>query len=99
MANGSPPPNRSNGKALTGRFTPTERRMLTLLADGMPHTRFELHKCLWDDLSPLQAIWAHISNIRAKIRPQGHDIICEIYNRTVHYRHVILLVDPAGDKA
>lgn len=75
----------------TESFTPTELRMLALLADGLPHTREELRSCLFDDLSELSAIKRHISTIRRKIRPIGHEIICEMHHRTICYRHICLL--------
>jgi hypothetical protein len=75
-------------------FTPTERRMLELLKDGKPHRREELHSCLQDDLADLSAIQPHISNIRKRIRNLGEEIVCEFYQRSLHYRHVRLLSSP-----
>lgn len=72
-------------------LTPIQRKMMVIMADGLPHSREELHGCLADDLGPLSNIYAHISIIRKHLRPKGHDIICEIHNRSVHYRHVRLL--------
>lgn len=67
------------------------QRMLAMLSDGKPHSRRELHSCLWDEAGPLSNIKQHISLIRAKLRPLGEEIVCEIHNRKVHYRHVKLL--------
>ena len=72
-------------------YTPTQKRILDLLADGLPHSRYEIHACLDDELSALRAIRRHISVIRQSHRAKDQDIVCEIYNRTVHYRHVRLL--------
>ena len=72
-------------------FTPTQRCMLDVLADGMPHTRQELFACLQDDLSPLRNIRAHITFLRKKLAPHGQNIICELYAGKVCYRHVRLL--------
>jgi hypothetical protein len=72
-------------------FTPVQKRMLAVLADGMPHSREELHACLDRTDGPLSNIQAHITHIRGKLRPKGHDIVCEMGNRTICYRHVILL--------
>ena len=72
-------------------FTPTQKRMLELLSDGLPHRREELHKCLEDDLSQLNAIQPHISRIRDKIRGKGEDIICVYFERTIGYQHVRVL--------
>ncbi len=72
-------------------YTPTQLRMLAILADGLPHTREELHACISDDLAPLSAIRSHISLMRKKLRPKGEDVICELSWRRIHYRHVRLL--------
>ena len=73
------------------KFTRTERRMMEILADGLPHSRRELHACLPDELGELRNIWTHISRIRKKVRPKGREIVCEIWQRTVHYRLVVLV--------
>lgn len=75
-------------------FTPTERRMLAVLSDGMMHSREELHACLPDDLDPLSAIRNHVSNLRKKLLPKGQDIVCQLHLAKTHYRHVRLLVNP-----
>lgn len=75
-------------------YTPTQKRMLAVLRDGLPHTREELHACLPDDLSELRAIQAHISHIRKHLRVVGEEIVCEYYLRKLHYRHVRLLDSP-----
>jgi len=71
--------------------TPTQRRMLALLADGRPHTRRELHALLWDEQGRLSNIQPHLTHIREHIRPKGEEIICEIRNRQICYRRVRLL--------
>lgn len=85
----------SNGqeapRSKRGGYTPTERRMLAVLADGMRHPREELVACLWDELSKPSTIQYHLSNIRKVLRPMGQDIICEYYQHTFFYRHVRLL--------
>ena len=75
-------------------FTPTQTKMLKVLDDGCRHTREELHGCLVDELGALSNIKTHISMIRKKLRPMGQDIICELNERTIHYRHVRLLANP-----
>lgn len=72
-------------------FTPTHKRMLAVLADGLPHRREELHACLSDELGPINNIHVHISNMRKKLRARGQDIVCEVVNRRFLYRHVRLL--------
>lgn len=58
-------------------FTPTERRILVLLGDGLPHTKEEIHGCLNDELQPLTSIHVHIMAIRAKL-PVDTEIICQL---------------------
>ena len=72
-------------------FTLTQQAMLDVLADGLPHTREELHACLPDELGPLGNIRRHLVAIRKVLRPKGHDIVCERVRRRSHYRHVRLL--------
>jgi hypothetical protein len=78
------------------KFTPTQRRIIALLADGLPHTRREVFGCLDDDLAQLSAIKRHLSVIRTMLRPVGQDIICELHRRSICYRHVRLLTDPSA---
>lgn len=73
-------------------FTKTELRMLVLLADGKPHTRKELHKCLEDEMGPLVNIKPHIQAIKRKIQPHGEDIVCVLgQRRIISYRRVKVL--------
>lgn len=77
-------------------WTPTQRRMLRVLADGLPHRREELHACLVDDLGALSNIQPHLSDIRKTLRPRGEDIVCEIVSRRICYRHVRLIARRPG---
>lgn len=77
-------------------FTPTESRMLAVLADGLPHSRAELHACLFDDLGPLSNVNCHLTAIRRKLRPAGQTIVCELRRLGICYRRVRLFVD--GDE-
>lgn len=70
------------------RFTPTQLKIVQLLADGKPHTRKEIHDLLWDEQSPITAIRAHITNCRKMLRVLGEEIVCELYESKVHYRRV-----------
>lgn len=79
-------------------FTPTQADMIKMLSDGLPHTRQELFTCLRDDLARLQAINMHLSNCRKILRPRGEDIICELVNRRICYRHVRLLPSAVDGK-
>jgi DNA-binding CsgD family transcriptional regulator len=72
-------------------FTPTQQAMLRILADGNPHTKQELHKCLNDELQSLTSVKVHVSNIRKVLRLTGQDIACEMVNRATYYRQVRLV--------
>ena len=87
-------------------FTPTQLRILQVLADGLPHRKEELHACLPDELGPLSNIKKHLAGIRQAIRPSGHDIVCVYFHRRTHYQRVRLLAaaaaryrTPLGEKA
>lgn len=69
-------------------WTPTQKRMLAVLADGKPHRRKELHACLCDEMGPLSNIRAHLTHIRKRLRPLGMDIVCQLSGSFVCYRWV-----------
>ena len=72
--------------------TPTQKRMLDLLADGKAHTRAELRKLLNDELASLGAIRRPLCEARKVVRAAGCEIICEItQGGTICYRQVRLL--------
>jgi hypothetical protein len=77
-------------------YTPTQVRMLRLFSDGMPHTKEDLHGCLPDELSAVEAIRFHICLLREKLRPIGQDIVCELDHGKTYYRHVRML-RPVGE--
>jgi DNA-binding response OmpR family regulator len=81
-----------NGK----EYTPTQVRMLALLADGRMHTKEELQLCLSDELSGFNAVRIHLTYLRKKLRPIGQDILCEYNQHKYFYRHVRLLASPDG---
>lgn len=72
-------------------YSPTQVKILQLLSDGKPHTREEIHALLIDELCQIEMVSVHISRIRKHLRPKGEEIICELANRRIHYRHVRLL--------
>ena len=72
-------------------YTPIERKLLDVLADGQPHTRDELMKAHGDIIVARQAIQGHLSRIRKRLRPQGLDILCVLRHRRIHYQQVRLL--------
>ena len=71
-------------------FTPTQRKIFDMLLDGQPHTKKELHGCLWDDMNddPDNCLKAHISTMRRIIGLQGLDIVARGHNGTTQYRLV-----------
>jgi hypothetical protein len=75
------------------QFTPTQRRILAVLSDGLPHTPGELHACLDDELAGRNAVQFHLSKLRKTLREVGQDVICEYYQRRFTYRHVRLLAN------
>jgi hypothetical protein len=59
----------------SSNFTPTEYRIMEVLQDGLPHTREEIHGCLQDELSSLDAIKPHICSLRPKLEKQKLGIL------------------------
>ena len=79
-------------------FTPVQSAILKVLSDGMAHRKQELHGCLMDELGSLTTVRVHLCHIRKKLRPIGEDIICELKNRNIWYRHVRLLASAYDGK-
>ncbi len=73
------------------QFTPTEERILKVLADGDRHWYDKLLPCLEDPMSNRNNLQQHIYNLRQKLRKIKHDIICEVYDRRCYYRHITIL--------
>lgn len=71
-----------------GGFTPTEVRILNVLADGQPHPVAELMKCLDDELAERVNLQMHISRIRKKLAPVGQWIVCQVGEGPRSYRHI-----------
>ena len=80
-------------------FTPTERKIIAMLADGLPHSKEELHGCLVDDLGAATNVRVHIRNLRIKLRPKGEEIVCEYRYRKYRYRHILLLPNSMATKS
>lgn len=80
-----------NGKKIDYGFTPVEQKMFNRLGDGEPHTREELHACLWDEAGAISNIRIHICNMRKKLRIHDEDILLESKFRRLHYRWVGLI--------
>jgi hypothetical protein len=76
---------------MTEGLTPTQGRILSLLSDGRPHGRREVHSLLGDELQPLSHVQRHISVLRKRLEPRGETIVCELrHRRQVCYRWVAL---------
>lgn len=73
------------------KFTPTQRRIMHVLSDGLPHHRDEVLRCIDDPMASRSNVANHILLVRRKLRPLGHDIVCELYRASIYYRHIILL--------
>lgn len=69
------------------RFTPTQLRIVQLLADGKPHSRKEIHELLWDETSDMTTIRYHISLARKSLALLGETIVCEL-NCGIWYRRI-----------
>ena len=87
----------TNGDALD--LTPTQRRMMKVFEDGLPHDRFELHACLEDDLGGMNNVRVHLSALRKKLRNQNKDILVEYIKRGLHYRLVQLVSLQPSDRS
>lgn len=72
-------------------YTATEKKLLAILSDGMPHRRDELLSVLPDELGSFGNVRKHLTQIRKRLRPRGEDVLCEYYKRSYYYRHVRLL--------
>lgn len=78
----------------TRLLTPTQLRLLVILSDGEPHSRYQLRdEGLWDELGSVENVKNHIAAIRRHLRKIGQDIVCVLidgqkisYQRVVKYR-------------
>ena len=77
--------------AVEVRFTPTETRLLRILADGNRHLMVELFECLDDELSSKNALAKAVCLLRKKLEPRGEGIIVEWWQRRRYYRQVRFL--------
>jgi hypothetical protein len=71
-------------------WSPIQGKILEALSDGMPHAPEEL-LALIDSEASIGNLQNHLSLMRRKLRPLGHDILAVYHDRTLHYRHVRLL--------
>jgi len=79
-------------------YTPTQRAILAVLADGMAHTRAELVAALPDELAEPSAVHDHLYHLRRRLWPRGETILCEWVNHRPRYRHVRLLQSGRGGR-
>ena len=73
------------------RFTPTQEKLLAILADGAPHLRQELLDVFDDPMPTRKKLTNHLMAIRKVLRPIGHDIVCQLLYQKCYYRHVRIL--------
>lgn len=57
-------------------LTLTQRKMVAILQDQLPHTALELHACLRDKDTYIDNIRSHITFIRKLLRKGGVDVLC-----------------------
>lgn len=67
-------------------FTPTQWRIMEVLADGLRHSAAELHECVNDELATVAVVRVHVAHLRRKLRPKGNDIILERQDNISYYR-------------
>ena len=58
----------------TNGYTPTQRRMMDVLEDGLLHRKEELHACLWDEAGDPANVRPHLTALRNKLRPLGQSV-------------------------
>ena len=82
---------------MTPAFTPAEQVILNLLADGKPHLRSEIWRCVpgsekmteqqMKDLVRDNANMM-LSSIRRKLKAAGESIVCVVIQRRMYYQRV-----------
>lgn len=70
-------------------FSTIEKKLITLLADGLPHTKKEIAEHLGN--ITLKTVPVVVSNVRKKLHNKNEEIICELKGYSISYRHVRLL--------
>ena len=76
------------------KFTKTEEKILTILADGKRHVTRDVRAEVMngDEYENMAvAFQMHMSRIRKKLNPIGQDIICQYHGGKMHYIHVRLI--------
>ncbi len=71
-------------------LTPTQRRLLVVLSDGLAHRQSELLAQLSDGQGENATLAMHFSNLRKLLKPQGDGILCVRENGEAWYSLVSL---------
>ena len=66
-------------------MTPVQSRIWQLLQDGQEHSREDIHKCLWDDQSPISAVNYHITQLRTIAHRKGMGIVLRRRGDVTYY--------------
>lgn len=66
------------------KLSPTELKVLALLADGKPHHRAEVAGCFAAPPSPAN-LWTTLCNLRRKLRPHGETVLTIVCGRDTYY--------------
>jgi hypothetical protein len=69
-------------------LTPTQWRILSLLADGQAHPAEELRHCLYDELGTNDNVRWHVFKLRQRLQSFSQDIVCRGRNTSLTYRLV-----------
>lgn len=69
-------------------FPPIQKRILSLLSDGIAHKRDELMGCMGDELAGIQSLNTQLTGMRKVLRVLGLNVVCVLLNRSIHYQLV-----------
>lgn len=74
-------------------FTPLEKEVMFILADGEIHAVKDIVKALGGGpgKNDKVALAYHVLNIRKKVSHLGDDVLCVFNNRRTNYRYVLTL--------
>lgn len=73
---------------MSNGFTPTQERIVRVLADGRGHKREELMRCLDDPMATKQDLYQRISDLRRKLLNRNLDVVFVCEGRRRFYRLV-----------
>ncbi len=72
---------------MTNGFTPTQERLLDVLADGQSHQKNDLMAAIGTEATS-SLLRVHLTFLRRKLRPMGQDVVCELLQERTYYRQV-----------